>query len=288
MKTEPNNKFWKYAKITTFLLTAFVVILSGCVDEEQKKTELENTTNNSQEITGTNNNHGTSGGDYIYGTAKVKSIQIVTLESFPVQIQVIAKGYLPDGCTEINEIKNEREGNAFNITISTKRPKGAFCTQAIKSFTETIPLEVRGLKAGNYTVNVNGVNGSFELPVDNVPEDASGSMSPKQQVITEADNGTSISLENESTFYLKLKENPTTGYSWELNLSQGLNNISGEYYPPEQPEGIKQPLVGAGGVHLWEIKAVSKGSQQVTGIYKRPWENVTGEEENFILNVEVV
>jgi inhibitor of cysteine peptidase len=288
MKTGTNNKFLKCAKVTTFLLMAFVVILSGCVDEEQKKTELENTTNNSQEITGTNNNHGTSGGDYIYGTAKVKSIQIVTLESFPVQIQVIAKGYLPDGCTKIDEIKNESEGNAFNITISTKRPKGALCTQAIKSFTETIPLEVRGLKAGNYTVNVNGVTGSFELPVDNVPEDASGSMLPKQQVITEADNGTSISLENENMFYLKLKENPTTGYSWELNLSQGLNNISGEYYPPEQPEGIKQPLVGAGGVHLWEIKAVSKGSQQVMGIYKRPWEKVTGKEENFILNVEVV
>jgi inhibitor of cysteine peptidase len=46
--------------------------------------------------------------------------------------------------------------------------------------------------------------------------------------------------------------------------------------------------VGAGGVHLWEIKAVSKGSQQVTGIYKRPWEKLTGEEEKFTLNVEVV
>lgn len=288
MKTGTNNKFWKYTKVTTFLLMAFVIILSGCVGNGQNETESENATNDSQGIIGTNSSHGTTGGDYIYSTAKVESIQIVTLESFPVQIQVIAKGYLPDGCTEINEIKNESEGNAFNITISTKRPKDAFCTQAIKSFTETIPLEVRGLKAGNYTVNVNGVTGSFELPVDNVPEETSGSMSPKQQVITEADNGTSISLENGSTFFLRLKENPTTGYSWELNLSQGLNNISGEYYPPEQPEGIKQPLVGAGGVHLWEIKAVSKGSQQVMGIYKRPWENVTGEEENFILNVEVV
>ncbi|WP_292387100.1 protease inhibitor I42 family protein [Methanosarcina sp. UBA5] len=287
MKIGTNNKFLKYAKTTTILLTAFVVIFSGCVGEKQNETESENTTNNSQGIPGINNSHGT-GGDYIYGTANVESIQIVTLESFPVQIQVIAKGYLPDGCTEIDEIKNESEGNVFNINISTKRPKDAFCTQVIKSFTETISLEVRGLKAGNYTVNVNGVTKSFELPVNNVPEEASGSMPPKQQVITEADNGTSISLENGSTFFLRLKENPTTGYSWELNLSQGLNNISGEYYPPEQPEGIEQPLVGAGGVHLWKIKAVSEGSQQVTGIYKRPWEKVTGNEEKFTLNVEVV
>ncbi|HWQ48939.1 MAG TPA: protease inhibitor I42 family protein [Methanosarcina sp.] len=288
MKTGTNNKFWKYTKTTTVLLTTFVVILSGCVGEEQKETESGNTTNNSQGIPGTNNSHRNTGEDYIYGTANVENIQIVTLESFPVQIQVIAKGYLPDGCTEIDEIKNESEGSVFNINISTKRPKDAICTQAIKSFTETIPLEVQGLKAGNYAVNVNGVTGSFELPVDNVPEGTSGSMPPKQQVITEADNGTSIILGNGSTFLLKLKENPTTGYSWELNLSQGLNNISGEYYPPEQPEGIKQPLVGAGGVHLWEIKAVSEGSQQVTGTYKRPWEKVTGKEEKFTLNVEVV
>lgn len=286
MKIGTNNKFWKYTKIITVLIAVFVVLLSGCVDEEKNETKPRNTTNDSQGTNGTNNSRGTNGtnssqetngGNYIYGTANVENIQIMTLESFPVQIQVIANGYLPDGCTEIDEIKNEREGNVFNINISTKRPKDAICTQAIESFTETIPLEVRGLKAGNYTVNVNGVTGSFELAVDNV-----------QQAITEADNGTNISLENGSTFFLRLKENPTTGYSWELNLTQGLNEISGEYYPPEQPEGVKRPLVGAGGVRLWEIKAVAEGSQQVKGIYKRPWENTTGEEDNFTLNVEVV
>jgi inhibitor of cysteine peptidase len=287
MKIGTNDKFWKYT-IITVIFTVFIVILSGCLDEEQKEAEPENTTNDSQGITETNHSQGTDGGDYIYGTANVESIQIMVLESFPAQIQVIAKGYLPDGCTEIDEIKKEREGNTFNISISTKRPKDAVCTQAIESFTETIPLEVQGLKAGNYTVNVNGVTGSFELAVDNILEENSGSMPSKQQVITEAENGTNISLENGSTFILRLKENPTTGYSWELNLSQGLNNISGKYYPPEQPEGIKKPLVGAGGVHVWEIKAVAEGSQQVTGIYKRSWEKVTGQEENFTLNVEVV
>ena len=40
----------------------------------------------------------------------VESIQIMTLESFPVQIHVVAEGYLPDGCTEIDEINTEREG----------------------------------------------------------------------------------------------------------------------------------------------------------------------------------
>ena len=51
---------------------------------------------------------------------------------------------------------------------------------------------------------------------------------------------------------------------------------------------MEHPLVGAGGVHLWEIKAVAEGSQQVKGIYKKSWENETGTEDKFTLNVEVV
>ena len=285
MKRVPDNKSAKDVKIIAVLSLILTVILSGCVDEGQNNTEPGNITNDSQE---------TSGEEYVYGTANVESIQIMILESFPVQVQVIAEGYLPDGCTEINETKAEREGNVFNVSISTKRPKDAVCTQAIENFTKTIPLEVQGLKAGNYTVNVNGVIRYFELSIDNVLEEPPIPMPPRQQVITEANNGTNISLENGSTFYLRLKENPTTGYSWELNLSQGLNvsrgadNISGKYYPADQPEGVEHPLVGAGGVYVWEIKAVAEGSQQVKGIYKRPWENETGTEDKFTLNVEVV
>jgi len=150
------------------------------------------------------------------------------------------------------------------------------------------PLDVQGLKAGNYTVNVNGVKGSFELAIDNILNEQLNSMPPRQQVITEADNGKSINLKKGETFYLRLQENPTTGYSWELNMSQGLDNVSGNYYPPESSKEGKQPLVGAGGVHIWEIKALTEGIQQVKGIYKRPWEDITGTEDNFTVKVEVV
>jgi inhibitor of cysteine peptidase len=269
-----SSRFCEYTKVMTFLFMVFVIILSGCVDKGQNETKAGNTTNNTEENNGV---------DYIYSTANVQNIKIVSLESFPVQVQVIAEGYLPDGCTEIEKIKTEREGNAFNINISTKRPKDAVCTQVIKNFTETIPLEVQGLKAGNYTVNVNGVNESFELAVDNGPQQSSSSIPAKQQVLTETDNGTTISLENGATFYLRLRENPSTGYSWQLNLSHGLHILSDEYTQDQAPEGY----TGVPGTHQWEIKAVTSGNQQVTGIYKRPWENVTGKEDTFKLKVEV-
>jgi|GEM_PF-381028 len=243
-------------------------------DEGQNNTadEPANNTSDSQE---------TSGDEYLYGTANVESIQVMTLESFPVQIQVVAEGYLPDGCTEIDEITTEREENTFNIKISTKRPQDALCTDAIEPFNKTIPLEVQGLKAGNYTVNVNGIMGSFELAVDNTLDESPSAMPTTQQVITEVDNGANISLKNGENFTLKLRENPSTGYSWELNLSEGLSIISDEYTQDPAPEGC----AGVPGTHSWIIEAVGQGNQQVNGIYKRPWENTTGTEDNFTLNV---
>jgi len=101
------------------------------------------------------------------GLASVDEIDILILESFPVQINVIARGNLPDPCTEIYEINQEREGDTFFITIKTYRSPG-FCIQVLAPFEEIIPLEVYGLPAGTYTVDVNGVQDTFDLEVDNI------------------------------------------------------------------------------------------------------------------------
>jgi len=101
------------------------------------------------------------------GLASVDEIDIFILESFPVQVQVIASGNLPDPCTEISEVLQEREGDTFFITIKTYRPPG-FCIQVLAPFEEIIPLEVYELPAGTYTVDVNGAQDTFDLEVDNI------------------------------------------------------------------------------------------------------------------------
>jgi len=101
------------------------------------------------------------------GLASVDEIDILILEIFPVQINVIANGNLPDPCTEISEVLQEKEGNTFFITIKTYRSPG-FCIQVLAPFKESIPLEVYGLPAGTYTVDVNGVQATFDLEVDNI------------------------------------------------------------------------------------------------------------------------
>jgi hypothetical protein len=117
----------------------------------------------------------------ITGLAGVERIEILVLESFPVQIRVAARGNFPDGCTKIDQVTTSFKDNTFLVTLTTTRPAEASCTQALVPFEEVIPLEAVGLPAGLYTVNVNSVIGTFELAVDNIleeptPAPASGSI----------------------------------------------------------------------------------------------------------------
>jgi inhibitor of cysteine peptidase len=104
------------------------------------------------------------------------------------------------------------------------------------------------------------------------------------QVVTEDESGKTISLKNGENFTLNLTEDPTEGYAWELNLSDGLSILDEEYVEHPNPYHLE----GVPGTHSWLIKAVAPGSQKVTGIYKRSGENTTSIEENFTLNVDVV
>ena len=107
-------------------------------------------------------------GEFQYGQAIVNSVDLLTLESFPVQIHAVVRGDLNNGCTEIDQITTERQGNTFIVTITTRTPVGMICTEALVPFEETIPLDVHGLTAGDYTVTVNGVSNTFNLPMDNI------------------------------------------------------------------------------------------------------------------------
>jgi len=102
----------------------------------------------------------------------VESIDILILESFPVQVHVLVKGSLPDGCTEADQInqRSDLENNTFWVEITTVRPTNVECTTEVVPFEETIPLDVYGLSAGVYTVDVNSVTDTFTLDVDNVLE----------------------------------------------------------------------------------------------------------------------
>nr|QNO44751.1 hypothetical protein KLGCGMKP_00013 [Methanosarcinales archaeon ANME-2c ERB4] len=109
----------------------------------------------------------TTQGDETVNLANVNAIEIMLLESFPVQVNVGASGEHPDSCTKVDEITTRREGNTFVVTISAFRPADAMCAEVITPYEEVIALDVVGLKAGVYTVEVNGIRDTFELQTDN-------------------------------------------------------------------------------------------------------------------------
>jgi hypothetical protein len=99
--------------------------------------------------------------------AQVENIRIRLLESFPLQVRVVANGYFRNSCEQLDNITSKREGNHFVVEITTQS-NGEVCAEIAKPFEEIIPLEVKGLKAGTYTVDVNGILDKFELDMDNV------------------------------------------------------------------------------------------------------------------------
>ncbi|MCW3975606.1 MAG: hypothetical protein NWE86_05115 [Candidatus Bathyarchaeota archaeon] len=185
----------------------------------------------------------------IKGIADVNEIEIYILESFPVQVNVVARGYLKDSCTEIDNVITRREDKTFLITITTSRPYDK-CTQVIEPFEEVISLDVFGLEAGVYAVDVNDIKDTFELAVDNIM--------PKEDVLSVSE----------------LIENPL--YDIEIRVS-GKVSLLGELFCPcfELTSGNKKVIVWYD--LMVEDDVTERRSVDVSHIKNGDWVIVTGE-----------
>jgi inhibitor of cysteine peptidase len=100
--------------------------------------------------------------------ATVNSLDILLLESFPVQVNAVIRGDLPDaGCTKIASVDQVREGNTFRLTLVTTTDPLALCAQVLTPFEHVVSLDVKDLPAGTYTVEAGGVQQTFTFEVDN-------------------------------------------------------------------------------------------------------------------------
>jgi len=118
-----------------------------------------------------------SEGEILHGKANVESVEVARLESYPTQIRVTASGYLPDGCTEIDQVRQaaDPEAERLEVAITTARPADAMCTQAIVPFEEAFHLDVvYGLPTGTYTLDVNGVERELVLRKEDVDQISPG------------------------------------------------------------------------------------------------------------------
>jgi inhibitor of cysteine peptidase len=102
-------------------------------------------------------------------------------------------------------------------------------------------------------------------------------------VVDEQQNGATTSLGPNRTITLRLKENPSAGYVWDLNVTLGLQVTNDTFYPSDSSGS----LVGAGGTRVWTITTRHTGEQKVKAIYKHPWESVSGKETMFNMTIIV-
>lgn len=102
-------------------------------------------------------------------------------------------------------------------------------------------------------------------------------------VVNEAQNNATTYVNKSSLITLELKENPTTGYQWNLTTTAGLV-VTGDRYVPSDTTG---KMTGSGGTHIWDMTAAQTGEQKITAVYKRSWEAVTGNETTFSMTIIV-
>lgn len=125
----------------------------------------------------------TAAPNMISGEASVDSVELQVMESFPLQANLLVKGNLPDGCTEVTFSQQSIEGRAITVRLFTERPADAICTQALEPFEEVVPLDILGLLSGTYNITVNGIPSDrpLDLDVDNLLQEGSVPASPCPQ-----------------------------------------------------------------------------------------------------------
>lgn len=125
--------------------------------------------------------------------------------------------------------------------------------------------------------------GTTAAPAATTPVTGGTASTAKGLVVGNSSNGHLIFMKTGGMLTLKLAENPTTGYQWNLTVSNGLKVVSDTYVPSD----TTGTLVGSGGTHIWEIQAEQAGMQSVDAVYKRSWEPVVGNESTYTLAIDV-
>lgn len=159
------------------IIILFVLAISACGGESETP---EPTTESAAVIpTATTEPAPTALTEPLFGLATVESVQVqISDSSLPVQVSLLVRGVLANSCTEIDTIIAQQNGTTFDVAITTVQQPDQVCTEALVPFEETVELDVEGLEAGTYTVDVNGIQGSFTLDADNVASEATAVPTP--------------------------------------------------------------------------------------------------------------
>ncbi|MAC69322.1 MAG: hypothetical protein CMP84_03800 [Gammaproteobacteria bacterium] len=99
----------------------------------------------------------------------VDTVQIMIMESMPVQVSAAVSGNKSVPCVNLLPAAVSRKDIVFTVVIAeTVLGPAETCITVLEPFETSVSLDVLGLAAGTYAVIVNGVSAEFTLDSDNV------------------------------------------------------------------------------------------------------------------------
>ncbi len=105
------------------------------------------------------------------------------------------------------------------------------------------------------------------------------------QQLNESSNGQNLDLQPGQKFEIRLRENPTTGFRWNM-LSNGepaCKALDDVYEPPSSSVQAH----GQEGSHAWQFEAAQAGHSKIELVYRRSWEREGNAARRFTLDVRV-
>jgi hypothetical protein len=95
--------------------------------------------------------------EFFYYPAYFSDVEVRTgtVEAGRRPVELLIRGALPDGCTALHHIGQERRGNLIDVTFEMRKPKGAVCTQVVRPYRFYYTFE-EPLPPGDYTLTLNG------------------------------------------------------------------------------------------------------------------------------------
>ena len=89
------------------------------------------------------------------------------------------------------------------------------------------------------------------------------------------DPGTAIQAVVGEEFAIELAGNPTTGYTWQVQVDSQYLELHSQTFEPGG-EGI-----GAGGMEVLRFRVLAAGETEIACGYQRPWEEEVLESRRF-------
>ena len=98
-----------------------------------------------------------------YQELQIDDVQVEVVVGSPIPVHVHVSGSLPDTCAQVEYTEIRQDGTNFLIQLSAIPGSGEDCIKDTLPFRMSIPLNIIGLPAGGYSVEVNGRRADFTL-----------------------------------------------------------------------------------------------------------------------------